>query len=111
MSVVDGPDNVTITPSSSDKEKSPFQLTCSANCVRGCQSYVWFYSKSMTPRTPILNFPSLSKEDSGNYLCRVTDDFGWTNSKYYTLNVKCKPRFFKGRLKNNYGFCNYNNCN
>lgn len=93
--IVDGPDNVTIIPSSLPViETSSFKLVCSASCIYKCQSYSWKYNdKWKTQRKHILNLHSLSREDSGKYECWVTDDFGTTNSEYYTLNVQCKSWF------------------
>eukprot|EP00105_Crassostrea_gigas_P006024 XP_011419809.1 PREDICTED: carcinoembryonic antigen-related cell adhesion molecule 2-like [Crassostrea gigas] len=94
VEVKDGPDNVTIIPSSLPViETSSFKLVCSASCIYKCQSYSWKYNdKWKTQRKHILNLHSLSREDSGKYECWVTDDFGTTNSEYYTLNVQYPPR-------------------
>lgn len=93
--IVDGPDNVTIKPSSSPViENSSVQLVCSASCIYRCQSYSWKYNDELKiQKTHILNLHSLSREDSGKYECQVTDDFGATNSEYFTLNVQCKSWF------------------
>lgn len=39
---VDGPDSLKIIPSLSAWENSPFNLTCSASCYKGCWSYSWY---------------------------------------------------------------------
>lgn len=89
--IVDGPDNVTIIPTSSAIENKPFQLLCSASCNPVCQSYSWYYNGRWGDQgTKILKFHYLSKGDSGNYRCRVTDYFGATESEYYTVIVQCK---------------------
>lgn len=95
--IIDGPNNVTIKVSSLEKENSSLQLTCSAICYYECLVYRWsrhnnINVKSMTRSPHILTFSSLSKEDSGEYQCQVTDDFG-TNSDSYTVNVECKSSF------------------
>lgn len=95
MLLVDGPDNVTIIPSSSNKEKRTFTLSCSASCYYRCQSYSWTYNGNWRgEKTQNLTFPSLSKEDSGTYLCGVNDYFGTTYSNYYTLNVIRKSLYY-----------------
>lgn len=110
--IVDGPGNVTITPSSSPViENSSFQLVCSASCIYRCQSYSWNYNdKLMTQSTRILNLGSLSRGDSGKYKCRVTDDFGTTNSENYTLNVQCKSWFVNQGWRVVLAFYIYSKC-
>lgn len=91
MLTADGPDNVTIIPSSPEIENKTFQLLCSASCYPVCQSYSWYYNGRWWDQgTQYLTFNYLSKDDSGNYWCQVTDDFGTTDSQLYEVNVQCK---------------------
>lgn len=89
---VDGPDSLKIIPSLSAWENSPFNLTCSASCYKGCWSYSWYSDSKkewLNQTTSILTFHNLCREDSGTYLCKVTDYFG-QKSADYTLKVLCK---------------------
>lgn len=90
--IIDGPNNVTIKPSSSEKENGFLQLTCSASCYHECRVYRWYMVNNLRSEirsSHILTFYRLSKTDSGKYQCKVTDDFG-TKSEYYTVDVQCK---------------------
>ncbi|XP_065931662.1 carcinoembryonic antigen-related cell adhesion molecule 5 [Magallana gigas] len=92
VEVKDGPDNVTIIPNSSAIENKPFQLLCSASCNPVCQSYNWYHNGRRGDQgTQVLTFHHLSKDDSGDYQCRVTDYYGTTYSEYYTINVPYAP--------------------
>lgn len=89
---VDGPDSLKIIPSLSAWENSPFNLTCSASCYKGCWFYSWYSDSKkewLNQKTSVLTFHNLSREDSGTYLCKVTDYFG-QKSADYTLKVLCK---------------------
>nr|XP_034300021.1 hemicentin-1-like [Crassostrea gigas] len=96
VEVKDGPNNVTIKPSPSEKENDFLQLTCSASCYHECRVYRWYMYNNYNIRseirsTHILSFSSLSKTNRGKYQCEVTDDFG-TNSANYTVNVQYSPK-------------------
>uniref|UniRef100_A0A8W8KVV4 Uncharacterized protein n=1 Tax=Magallana gigas TaxID=29159 RepID=A0A8W8KVV4_MAGGI len=86
-----GPDNVIVKPSLPAIENSTFTLTCVASCYHGCQSYSWYHKRRpMNQSASILKIHYMSKGDSGEYQCKVTDYFG-EKSGYYTVYVQYKP--------------------
>ena len=88
MLISDGPEHITITSSGTPIENSPFNLTCSANCLHGCTLYWWFFNRTGC-NNQTLKFNRLSKTENGEYICYIKDYFG-TTSKSYSLNVQSK---------------------
>nr|XP_022320714.1 uncharacterized protein LOC111122960 [Crassostrea virginica] len=87
VEIKDGPEHITITSSGTPIENSPFNLTCSANCLHGCTSYMWYFNRKRL-HNQTLKFHRLSKAENGEYICFIQDYFGIT-SKSYSLNVQC----------------------
>ena len=86
--ISDGPEHITITSSGTPIENSPFNLTCSANCLHGCTSYRWYFNRTLL-NNQTLKFHRLSKTENGEYICYIKDYFG-TTAESYSLNVQCK---------------------
>nr|XP_022321408.1 hemicentin-1-like isoform X1 [Crassostrea virginica] len=92
IDVQDGPEKVTITAPQAPVENSTFSLHCSANCLHGCESYLWLDgSRREIKNADSLTFNNLNRSDNGKYTCFVEDYFG-RNSITYNLKVQYGPR-------------------
>ncbi|XP_061170084.1 sialoadhesin-like [Saccostrea echinata] len=91
VEVKNGPADVRIYAIGLTRENHPFKLRCSADCYHGCLSYTWFYKNEEIHNGQYLNFNNPSRENNGEYTCKVNDYFGTASNKH-GLNLQYKPR-------------------
>ncbi|KAK3530345.1 hypothetical protein QTP86_023964, partial [Hemibagrus guttatus] len=83
---------VFITPSEEIMEYRVVTLTCSSDANPPVQSYTWYKGKIAISTRQSYSINKVSSEDSGEYRCRVENQYGEKYSDGATVNVLYPPK-------------------
>ncbi|XP_053085828.1 B-cell receptor CD22-like isoform X2 [Pangasianodon hypophthalmus] len=84
--------SVSISPSGEIVEGSSVTLTCSSDAKPPVQTYTWYKGRSSIGTGKTYTISSISSEDSGEYKCKSSNQYGEKYSDGATLNVLYPPK-------------------
>ncbi|MCI4393958.1 hypothetical protein PGIGA_G00163850 [Pangasianodon gigas] len=84
--------SVSISPSGEIVEGSSVTLTCSSDANPPVQTYTWYKGRSSIGTGKTYTISSISSEDSGEYKCKSSNQYGENYSDGATLNVLYPPK-------------------
>jgi hypothetical protein len=89
----DGPNQVTITPSTQSytlKETENLnQIQCTADCIPVC-TMTWSGPNFPADTTSVLNLQNIDRNQAGNYQCTSSNDVSSKTSVVVNVVVQCK---------------------
>ncbi|XP_058236613.1 B-cell receptor CD22-like isoform X2 [Hemibagrus wyckioides] len=83
--------SASVSPSGDIMEGSSVTLTCSSNANPPVQRYAWYKGAIMMAKRETYVIRRISSEDSGEYKCKSSNQYGAKSSKV-TLNVLYPPK-------------------
>ncbi|XP_056622973.1 B-cell receptor CD22-like [Triplophysa dalaica] len=81
-----------VSPSGVIVEGDSVNLTCSSDANPPVHTHTWFKEKSSIGSGNIYRIRSIRSDHSGEYKCKVFNDYGMRNSNALILNVMYPPR-------------------
>jgi hypothetical protein len=93
VSFVDGPNQVSITPSTQSytlkEAENMDQIQCTVDCIPVC-AMSWSGPNLPAGTTSVLNLQNINRNQAGNYQCTSSNDIGSVMSVTVTIIVNCK---------------------
>ncbi|XP_037546481.1 B-cell receptor CD22-like [Nematolebias whitei] len=83
--------SVSVSPSGPVEEGKPLNLTCSSD-ANPAAYYSWYKDNKFLSWSRDVNFPFITSEDRGNYLCMSENRYGQLNSSSLFVDVLYAPK-------------------